>query len=330
MRPGVVITMTTSPAQLVRTAGFRALLSPLVVLTKRTLRIAARVLPGNLAGKLVLTAAGLATVLGPFAFGALQNGAQSLAETAAPRPSFDVAAIKPNHTDSPCCTYGGKEPGGYRIRNVSLKSLISEAYELPDSQISGGPSWISSEHYDIEAKMSDSQQRAIEKLSGREQFHQIDLMLQSLLAARFGLTVDHQPKEFAGYALMVAKGGSKLHVSGTPEPPASKNPDSKGGSFLFAFQANDSPLHNLVVFLSNELGRPVIDETDLSGNYDINLQVPLNSQTDVDPQTDVDTPTDVGSAIVTTLPEQLGLTLKSQKVSADMLVITHIERPTEN
>ena len=58
--------------------------------------------------------------------------------------------------------------------------------------------------------------------------------------------------------------------------------------------------------------------------------MPLNSQTDVDPQTDVDTQTDVGSAIMTTLQEQLGLTLKSQKVSADMIVITHIERPTEN
>lgn len=305
---GVVIIMTTSPTQLMRTVGLAALLALLVV------------------NPLPLSAQPFV----PASFAAAQNSAQSPAETAAPRPSFEVASIKPNDKDSPCCTYGGKEPGGYRIRNISLKSMISEAYELPENQISGGPSWIGSEHYDIEAKMSDSQKRAIEKLSGREQSHQIDLMLQSLLAARFGLTVDHQPKEFAGYVLMVAKGGSKLHMSGTPEPPASKHSDNNGGSFLFAFQAKDSPLHNLVVFLSSELGRPVIDETGLNGNYDINLQVPLNSQTDVDPQTDVDTQTDVGSAIMTTLQEQLGLTLKSQKVSADMIVITHIERPTEN
>jgi bla regulator protein blaR1 len=327
-----VIIMTTSPTQLVRTVGLLALLVPLVVLTRRILRITARVLSGNpgLARKLILTTAGMAATIGPLAFGALQIHAQSPAETAASRPSFEVASIKPNHGDSPCCTYGGKEPGGYRIRNISLKSLISVAYELPDNQISGGPSWISTEHYDIEATMSDSQHRAIEKLSKREQFHQIDLMLQSLLTARSGLTVDHQPREFSGYALTVAKGGSKLHMSGTPEPPASKHPDSHGGSYLAAFQATDSPLHSLVVFLSNELGRPVIDETGLSGNYDINLEVPLESQTDVDPQTDVDTQTDVGSALITTLQEQLGLTLKSRKVSGDMLVITHIERPTEN
>jgi bla regulator protein blaR1 len=297
-------------------------------LKKRILRITAPVVPRNLglARKLILTIVGMAAILGPLAFGAfaaLQNYAQSPAETG-PRPSFEVAAIKPNHRDSPCCTYGGMEPGGYRIRNVSLKSLIAEAYELPDDQISGGPGWIGSEHYDIEAKMSDSQHREIEKLGKRRQEHQVDLMLQSLLTSRFGLTVDHQPREFADYALILAKGGPKLHMTGTPEPPPSKHPDSNGGSFLCAFQAKDSPLHGLVVFLSNELDRPVIDETGLNGNYDINLEVPLDSQTDADSQTDV------GSAIMTTLPDQLGLALKSRKVSADMIVITHIERPSEN
>ena len=298
-------------------------------LKKRILRITAPVVPRNLglAGKLILTTAGMAAIIGPLAFGAfaaLENYAQSPAETAAPRPSFEVAVIKPDHKESPCCTYGGMQPGGYRIRNISLKSLIAAAYELPDDQISGGPGWIGSEHYDIEAKMSDSQYRAIEKFSRRQQEHQTDLMLQSLLAARFGLTVDHQPKEIAGYALIVAKGGPKLHISGTPDPLASKLPDSKGGSFLCAFQAKDSPLNGLVVFLSNELNRPVIDETGLNGNYDINLEVPLDSQTEDDSQTDL------GSAIMTTLQDQSGLALKSRKVPADMLVITHIERPTQN
>jgi hypothetical protein len=191
--------------------------------------------------KLILTTAGIAAILWPLAFGAfatLKNYAQSSAETAAPRPSFEVAAIKPNRKDSPCCTYGGKEPGGYRIRNVSLKSLIAEAYGLPEIQISGGPGWIGLEHYDIEAKMSDSQYRQIEKLGKRQQEHQTNLMLQSLLAARFAATVNHQPKEFPGYALIVAKDGPKLHMSGTPVPPPSKHSDSKGGSFSgIAFQA---------------------------------------------------------------------------------------------
>lgn len=298
-------------------------------LKKRILRITAPVVPRNLglARKLILTTAGMAGILGPLAFGAfaaLENYAQSPAETAAPRPSFEVAVIRPNHKDSPCCTYGGMQPGGYRIRNISLKSLIAAAYELPENQISGGPGWMGSEHYDIEAKMSESQYREIEKLNKRQQEHQTDLMLQSLLAARFGLTVDHQSKAFPGYALIVAKGGPKLHMSGTPEPASSKNPDSNGGSFLCAFQVKDRPLQGLVVFLSNELDRPVIDETGLNGNYDINLEVPLDSETDVD------SPKDLGSAIMTTLKDQLGLALKSRKVSADMIVVTSIERPTEN
>jgi uncharacterized protein (TIGR03435 family) len=67
--------------------------------------------------------------------------------------------------------------------------LIAEAYELPNNQIFGGPGWVQSEHYDIEAKMSDSQYREMQTLSGRQQEHQTDLMLQSLLSTRFGLKV---------------------------------------------------------------------------------------------------------------------------------------------
>jgi uncharacterized protein (TIGR03435 family) len=77
-------------------------------------------------------------------------------------------------------------------------------------------------------------------------------------------------------------------------------------------------LNGLAVFLSNELGRPVINETGLNGTYDINLAVPMDSETDL------------GSAIMTTLQDQSGLALKSRKVFADMLVITHIEHPSEN
>jgi bla regulator protein blaR1 len=292
-------------------------------LKKRILRITAPVVPGNpgWATKLILTTAGMAAILGPLAYGAfaaLEKYAQSPAETAAALPSFEVATIKPNHRDSACCTWGGMEPGGYQIRNISLKSLIADAYELPENQVSGGPGWMGSEHYDIEARMSESQYHAIEKLNKRQQEHQTDLMLQSLLAARFGLTVNHQSEEFSGYALMVAKGGPKMHMTGTPEPPASKHPDSNGGSFLCAFQATDSPLHGLVVFLSNELDRPVIDETGLSGNYDINLAVPVDSETDL------------GSGIMAMLRDQLGLALKSRKVPADMIVVTNVGRPTEN
>lgn len=257
------------------------------------------------------------------AFAAFRNDGQSPAETG-PLPSFEVAVIRPNRKDSPCCTWGGMQPGGYRIRNISLKSLIAEAYELPNNQISGGPGWVQSEHYDIEAKMSDSQYREMQTMSKRQQEHQTDLMLQSLLATRFGLKVDHQSKEINGYALVLANGSSKLHISGTPEPPPSTHPDSNGGTFSFFYNAKDSPLSRLVSFLSNVLDLPVSDETGLKGNYDVNLAVPEDSQAPRDSQTDAD------AAMITALQEQLGLKLKSQKVLADIIVITSIEQPSEN
>jgi uncharacterized protein (TIGR03435 family) len=178
---------------------------------------------------------------------------------------------------------------------------------------------VQSEHYDVEAKMSDSQYREMQTLSGRQQEHQTGLMLQSLLSTRFGLKVEHQSKEINGYALVLANGGSKLHLSGTPEPPPSTHPDSNGGTFSgILFKAKDSTLSGLISFLSNELDLPVTDETGLKGNHDVNLAVPEDSQTDAD------------AAMITALQDQLGLKLKSRKVLADIVVITSIEHPSEN
>lgn len=292
-------------------------------LKKRILRIAVPIAPRNLgfAKKLLLTTVGMVAIASPVAFGVLtapQNQVQAESEIAKSRPSFEVAVIRPNRTGDPLTTED-TPPGMFWAKNISIKALIAEAYELPENQIVGGPGWINSERYDIEAKMSDAQYRKIEKLGMREQKHQINLMLQSLLAERFMLTVHHQSRELKGYVLVVAKGGPKLHISGTPEPSISSPPGSSSGAFSgIVFQIKDSSLRSLVNFLSGQLGRPVTDETGLNGNYDATLEVPMDSQTER------------GSAIITALQDQFGLILKSRKVSGDIIVVAHIERPSEN
>lgn len=292
-------------------------------LKKRVLRIVAPIAPKNLgfAKKSILTATALATVVGPVAFGALtapENPVRTESEIATSRPSFEVAAIRPNRTGEPL-TSEDTPPGRFWARNISVKDLIEKAYELPGNQITEGPGWIDSERYDIEAKMSDSQYRGIEKLNKRQQEHQISLMLQSLLADRFKLAVNHQSKEVKGYALVVARGGPKLHLSGTPGLPPSSHPGSGGGTFFgIVFQLKDSSLDSLASFLSGQLGRPVVNETGLDGNYDETFEVPMDAETDR------------GSAILIALQDQFGLKLQSKRVSADMIVIAHIERPSGN
>src|SRR5579871_3811725 len=98
------------------------------------------------------------------------------------RPEFEVASIKPSTTN--CCTTAGFGNGGVSDRNVTLKMLMAGAYRLQEFQISGGPRWVGSDHFDVEAKAADHSTDP----------DQLRLMLQSLLADRFKLEVHREMK----------------------------------------------------------------------------------------------------------------------------------------
>jgi uncharacterized protein (TIGR03435 family) len=212
----------------------------------------------------------------------------------------------------------GTPPGRFVAKNISVEDLVQRAYYLPKSQIAGGPSWLDSNRYDIEAKMSDSQYHEIERLDKSQQEYQIHLMLQSLLADRFKLTVSHRPKEIKAYALVVAKGGPNLHASGTPEPVEPKRTNDGGAFPMIALRQMDSPLGALAAFLTEQFGRPVIDRTGLKGSYDIKFQVPIDPEADRESQ------------ITTALQDQLGLKITSQKATVDTIFIEHLEAPSAN
>jgi uncharacterized protein (TIGR03435 family) len=155
-------------------------------------------------------------------------------------------------------------PDGFEAKNISVEDLIERAYYLPKNQISGGPGWLDSNRYDIQAKMSDAQYQEMEKLDKSQQEYQFHLMLQSLLADRFQLTVSHHPRELRSYALVVARSGPKLHASGTPAPANPRRSNQSCGSFSgIVISQIDSPLSALAAFLAGQFGRPVIDQTGL-------------------------------------------------------------------
>jgi uncharacterized protein (TIGR03435 family) len=278
----------------------------------------------------------------PIVFG-LVNASQSRAEsqavnTATQTPSFEVASIKPDKSDS------GREglmftPTGLTAKNISLKRLIEEAYGVQDNEISGGPNWLDSKKYDIEAKVNGSAVDELSKLS----LDQRKLMLQPLLADRIQLKYHRETKELPTYTLILAKNGPKLQESksGGIGPGGTEGPHFMRITGRGQLSAQGVPLEFFVQMLSQQLGRQVLDKTGLMGTYDFTLQwapAPDESRGPMsraaeggDQGPDHAPPPDSsGPSIFTAIQDQLGLKLESQKAPVEVLVIDHVETPSEN
>jgi bla regulator protein blaR1 len=264
------------------------------------------------------------------------------AQTAPAPLTFEVASIKPspqNCPGGPCQSMISFEPGGgLRVAGVPLKRLIGIVYQVQDFQISGGPTWIDTDRFDINAtaESPDAADRFPEDpshLTDEQRKTGADRMrerLRNLLADRFQLVIRRETKEQQVYALVVAKGGPKLQES----------KDGKGMMRLGRgmLSGEGVKLDFLATALSGRLGRPVIDKTGLTGKYDLDLkwtpdpgQYPPASPGPPPPGVQLPPPPDAnGPSLFTALTEQLGLRLESEKAPAEVLVIDRVEKPSEN
>jgi len=311
-----------------------------------TERVARRL---NFSGKLLLSVGGLVSVVVPVVFG-LVNGTASRAESQSQNTSanayvYEVASIKPNKSGSDYNSLRGS-PDGFTATNITLRTLIREAYAVEDHQITQTPSWLNSERYDIQAKADKSTIEELQKLGPDERKLERQRMLQALLADRFKLSVHFETKQGPAYALVIAKNGPKLHEA---KPGESYADGIKGFDGLpigphrtrmasgeLTVQA--LPMATVAQLLSMHLGRTVLDETRLMGNYDFTLRwTPEQGETAVfngpeGSQLRADSiPAEFsGPSIFAALQEQLGLKLESQKGPVEILVIDHIEKPSEN
>ena len=272
----------------------------------------------NFGRKLLLAAAGIAAIAGPIAYG-LANAPQSQSQpqtSSKNRPTFEVASIKPSDSSSPNMFIRLSPGGRYTTHGMTVKNLIQNAYDLHDFQISGGPDWINSAKYDIAAKSEDSSDRAF----GR----QLELRLQSLLEDRFQFKFHTSTKELPVYALVVSKNGPKMQKA-----------KEEGNMMMRPGQltARGLSMFYLAANLSNQVGRVVLDKTGLSGNYDVTLNwAPDRSQMGSfgGPDGMPALPDSNGPSIFTAVQEQLGLKLEPQKGPVGILVIDHVEKPSEN
>jgi uncharacterized protein (TIGR03435 family) len=298
--------------------------------------------------KLLLATAGIAAIAAPIVIG-LMNApavrAQAQPESAS-LPQFEVASVKPAAPDQRGIFMRPGANGGISLNNLPLKELMTIAWRIQAFQISGGPSWIESARWDISATANH-----------KPKPDEMPLMIQSLLADRFQLKVHHETKELPIYALVLANKDGKLgpqlkeskegscaafDPSKPPPPPEpGKLPVIGCGGMFMGFDrlsATAVEIDQLTRILSRTLGRTVTDKTGLAGKFDIQLQyTPDQAQLQLmappgglppgmpAPQFDPN-----GPSIFTALQEQLGLKLESQKGPVDILVIDHVERPSEN
>lgn len=292
---------------------------------------------------IVRTGISAAMIVATLAFGLLSTPrvqAQSSQPAATATPSFEVASIKPNKTDD-LRVMLRITPDGLSAMGVPAKFLIEFAYDIKDFQISGGPGWIDSEKYDIDAKMDEATIEAIKKMPRDQAAEQRRLMLQSLLADRFKLKVSHSSKELPIYALVVAKNGPKLsQTADSSSAPGGVAPRNQLRLTPGELTGAGVPISLLVNQLSREVGRQVVDKTGLQGNYDFTLH--FTSERRLAPPGgpsgpggpggpgDTPPPDSSGLSVFTALQEQLGLKLEPQKGPVETLIIDSIEKPSEN
>jgi uncharacterized protein (TIGR03435 family) len=267
---------------------------------------------------LLLATAAVAAVAGPIAIGILYapaSHAQSQAETAP--PTFEAASVKP--------TQGGRtrsiEPGRITYLDTTLGEFIAMAYGLKQYQISA-PDWIMnadrSGRYDVVAT------------TGRPvSSDEIKRMLGPLLVERFHLAFHRETRELPVFALVLAKGGPKFKQPGDGGGALPPSPDGEGG-----FSFKNWSMATLADWLTGlpSLGRPVIDRTGLEGRYSFHANLfnfPKGTRPDEMKLGMANG--DASDAISSTLPEQLGLKLESQKAQTEILVVDYADKvPIEN
>jgi uncharacterized protein (TIGR03435 family) len=294
------------------------------------------------AGKLLLASAGALALGAPVAIGLLHAPALVAQTSAAAEPlKFEVASIKPSDPGERGVMIQFAPGGRFVAKNVTLKSLVAMAYDVRDFQLSGGPAWTGAARYDINAKpdaVSEADDpHKITTDEQRERFQERQRMrIQALLADRFQLKIGHSTKELPIYVLKVAKNGPKLQEwkedGGSPFQGAriGRPGHLTGRKVSMKF---------LTQLLAGNVGRPVVDQTGLTADYDFNLEwTPDQNQLGgfggpggPGPDGLRPPPADPnGPSIFTAVEEQLGLKLESQKGPVEMLTIDAVEKPSEN
>jgi uncharacterized protein (TIGR03435 family) len=256
--------------------------------------------------------------------------AGAVGQPAESRLTFEVASVRAAGSVTSKNADEVKRGAGMQIDGaqvdiwmMSLADLVRQAYGLKAFQFSG-PQWMSSERYEIHAKLPSGATPA-----------QVPAMLQTLLAGRFQLVFHRDSREHQVYALLVGKNGLKLQLAGgtAPDNPRDKRLDMPGGTMHLNRKMT---MPALCDFLGGFVDRPVIDMTGLTDTYQVTLDIPVDELKRAKIAAEGVRPGDIasdpsGSSAMFTAVQQLGLKLEPRKTAVDVLIVDHAEKvPTEN
>jgi uncharacterized protein (TIGR03435 family) len=238
------------------------------------------------------------------------------------KPTFEVATIKPSRPDQPGQSILVGRGGGntFTTTNTTLADLIIFAYGIHARQLTGGPSWVETDKYDLTAKPDQA---------GVPNVTQLKTMVQKLLTERFALTFHNDKKELPAYAISVVKTGPKMNKSQSN----GRSLPGFGGRGPGSIGVQNSTMEEFAGFLQSRiLDRPVVDQTGLTDRYDFTLQWTPDrppaapGENAAPPPPAADAPPDLFAAV----QQQLGLKLETTKAPVDVMVVDKAEKPSEN
>lgn len=283
----------------------------------------------------------------------LQQSSRDITES---QEVFEVASIRPKNSPAggggrggaggapPAC--GGSpatiDPGRFVITNATLYRLITMAYgkdcasaEVSEFELlSGGPEWIRSDKFDIEAVIPKGSSSYTRQQLSIGNAPKLQMMIQTLLVDRFKLTVRRSIKEMPVYLLMLGKGAPKLtewkDADGTAYTVnTGLNPK---GEVSTAIGGRKLSMADLAQQLGLITRRPVLDRTGITGEFTYAFEfAPSDDQPGVrEMRANGRFPFLSGPSLFTALEEELGLKLETSKAPVEVLVIEHAEKPSEN
>jgi len=233
-------------------------------------------------------------------------------------PGFEVATVKPSSPDARNRGLGfrGRQ---FSSTNLTVSDQITFAYGIHARQIEGAPDWIDKDRYDVVGKPD---------VEGQPNNRQMMGLVQKLLADRFRLKIHYEKSELSVYAIVIGKTGAKLTKA---------EGDPKGEPALYftgrsQFVGQNATIADFARFLERGVlaDRPVVDQTGLTGRYDLALtwrpELSLGDTNSPPPPSNQDALPDVYGAF----QQQLGLRVEATKTTIDVIVIDHVEKPSEN
>jgi uncharacterized protein (TIGR03435 family) len=249
----------------------------------------------------------------------------------AQKPSFSVVSIKANKSGNRIVLPSASPGGRFSATNMWLRSVLEFAYRprtglLMRNQIVGGPTWIDTDQFDIEAKA--------EADAGVIPPEEMQLMVRSMLEDRFQLKAHVENRELPIYDLVVAKAAPKFKLAEDQNPatPATTRQIAmpRPGAIAVTISNTGITPSDFATLLQRYAGRPIVDKTNLRGLFDVKLQFSLDAggpsvDTQLGPPQDPS-----GPSFFTAIQEQLGLRLEPARGPVEVLVIDSVQKPTEN